>query len=294
MASTTHLHLTLVRSPWEHVFRDLILRVRRSLHIACPFLTRDAVQEVLTTLQRSGANKACKLFVLTDLRPESILTGSLDVRSLLELKRCVKRTTLFYLPSLHAKVYVANGSEAVVTSANLTGAGLAQNFEYGVLLCQRTTVGEIVRDLEEYAQLGSVVGEHDLEELASATDDLKQLRRKAERSLERKFRKALRERLQASNITLLRTRARGKTTHGIFADTILYLLARGPMKTVDLHPLVKSIHPDLCNDSIDRVIDGVHFGKKWKHYVRNAQQFLKRQGRIYFDGERWRLVNRVA
>ncbi len=290
MASTAGFQLTLVRSPWEHVFRELIPRVRASLHIACPYITQDAAQQLLTLLRRTGADKTCTFFLLTDLRPQSILTGSLDIRSLIELKRGLRRTTLVYLPSLHAKVYVVNTSEALITSANLTRAGLTQNFEYGVLLRHRRTVGEIVRDLEEYGRLGCVVEERDLEELASATDDLKQLRRKAERSLERKFGRALRERLRASNITLQRTRARGKTTNGIFADTILYLLGRGPLRTIELHPLVKSIHPDLCDDSIDRVIDGVNFGKRWKHYVRNAQQFLKRQGMIRFDRDYWRLA----
>ncbi len=61
--------------------------------------------------------------------------------------------------------------------------------------------------------------------------------------------------------------------------------------TIELHPLIQHIHPDLCDDSIDRVIEGVHFGKKWKHYVRNAQQALRRKGLIDFDGQRWiRLV----
>jgi hypothetical protein len=54
---------------------------------------------------------------------------------------------------------------------------------------------------------------------------------------------------------------------------------------------VKLTDPDLCDDSVDRVIDGVHFGKKWKHYVRNAQQYLKRSGEIEFDGSRWRLCS---
>ena len=63
------------------------------------------------------------------------------------------------------------------------------------------------------------------------------------------------------------------------------------MRTEELHPLVQLLHPDLCDDSVDRVIDGEHFGKKWKHYVRNAQQYLKRNGEIQFDGSRWHLVS---
>lgn len=62
---------------------------------------------------------------------------------------------------------------------------------------------------------------------------------------------------------------------------------------MELHPLIQRLQPDLCDDSIDRVIEGVHFGKKWKHHVRSAQQFLKRQGRIRYDGARWHLVGEL-
>jgi hypothetical protein len=50
------------------------------------------------------------------------------------------------------------------------------------------------------------------------------------------------------------------------------------------------MHPDICDDRIDRVIDGVNFGKKWKHHVRTAEQALKRAHKIEFDGERWYLA----
>ena len=76
----------------------------------------------------------------------------------------------------------------------------------------------------------------------------------------------------------------------MFCDTILYLLQRGPLATRDLHPLIQSIHPELCDDSIDRVIAGVHFGKRWKHYVRSAQHALKRRGAVLLDGGLWRLA----
>jgi hypothetical protein len=47
----------------------------------------------------------------------------------------------------------------------------------------------------------------------------------------------------------------------------------------------------MCDDSIDRVIDGVHFGKKWKHMVRNTQQFLKSRREIELREGLWRLVS---
>jgi hypothetical protein len=58
-----------------------------------------------------------------------------------------------------------------------------------------------------------------------------------------------------------------------------------------MNPMIQRIHADLCDDSIDRVIDGEHFGKKWKHAVRTAQQQLKKRGEIHLRDGRWHLTH---
>jgi hypothetical protein len=60
------------------------------------------------------------------------------------------------------------------------------------------------------------------------------------------------------------------------------------MPTVQLHKLISELHPDLCDDSVDRVIEGENFGKKWKHAVRTAQQNLKKKGEIANSEGVWR------
>jgi len=76
--------------------------------------------------------------------------------------------------------------------------------------------------------------------------------------------------------------------HTVFAQTILYLLGTlGPLTTVQLHARIAGIHPDLCDNTVDRVIDGKRFGKKWKHAVRTAQQQLKKRGVIALEEDRW-------
>jgi hypothetical protein len=127
--------------------------------------------------------------------------------------------------------------------------------------------------------------------LAAEVRELKDLFTKAERTIRNQARRAFREKLETTQVQLLRYRAKGKTIHAILAETILFLLAKGPLRTVELHPLIQQLHSDICDDSVDRVVDGVHFGKKWKHYVRNAQQSLKRSGQIRYDGEKWHLVS---
>jgi len=216
----------------------------------------------------------------------------MDLGALTELGENVPGFELTHLPSLHAKVYVADCEMAIVTSGNLTEAGLNRNVEYGVALTEEGIVREVRSDLESYASLGARVSLEDVAALSVEMEELKVLFERAQRSVRERARRAFEKKLKSTRLRLLHQRAKGKTTHSIFSETLIFLLGKGSLRTEELHPLVQLLHPDLCDDSVDRVIDGVHFGKKWKHHVRTAQQYLKRHGEIRFDGSRWHLVPR--
>lgn len=264
--------------------------VEHDLLIACPFLKLSKAREIISELERRRVHATARIVILTDLKPESALSGALDLEALTEFASSLANFELAHLPSLHAKVYVADTAMAIVTSGNLTEPGVSGNLEYGVSFTNPAVVAEIRADFEGYATLGARVSVEDVAALAREVTELKSLYQRAERSMAGRAKKAFAEKLDSTRIQLLRHRARGKTTHAIFSDTIRFLLGKGPLRTSELHPLVQLLHPDLCDDSVDRVIDGVHFGKKWKHYVRTAQQHLKRNGEIRFDGERWHLL----
>ncbi len=283
-----------IKSPWAERFYEMVGTARNDLLMASPFIKHAQVTEVANRLKGAGVASTIQASIITDLRPDSILTGSLDIEALLTFTELIPNSKVTYLPNLHAKVYVVDGHMAIITSANMTGGGLTGNFEYGAVLSDPETVTGIRQDLKQYASLGALVSRQTLELLANIALDLKELRQKAERSVRRKFKEAFDERMGVAKQELLSVRAEGKTTHRIFAETILYLLDRGPLRTVDIHPLIQQLHPDLCNSDEDRVIKGVHFGKKWKHYVRTAQVYLRRQGLIYTDGTYWRKTSSGA
>lgn len=259
--------------------------------LVSPFIKRSKTDQVMSCLQKRGVHKSVQVVVLTDLRPESALTGATDLEALVRLGNNLPKFGLTHLPSLHAKVYVADRRMAVITSGNLTDSGINRNIEYGVVSTDEKLVGAVRRDFESYALLGAKISSEEIASLFDEIRELKDLFQKAEHTIRAKARRAFKEKLEATHVRILRHRAKGKTTHALLAETILFLLARGPLSTIELHPLIQSLHPDVCDDSVDRVIDGVHFGKKWKHYVRTAQQFLKREGRIRFDGKLWHLAS---
>jgi len=280
--------IELVTSPWTDTFCDLVNTAEKDLFIASPFLSNKPLKRVVEIIKSKQSLDSIHVNIVTNLAVDSLLSGSLDVAALLHLAQSIPNSLVTYLPSLHAKIYVADTKVALVTSANLTNRGLAGNHEYGILLRDPVLVSRVRIDLARYASLGNEVSLETLAALTQASKELKAIRQKADKSVKAKLRAAFEQRTEEAKLELLKARAKGKTTHKIFCDTVLYLLEqRGPLRTVELHPLIQQIHPDLCDDTIDRVIDGVHFGKKWKHYVRISQVGLRRRGLINFDGQRW-------
>jgi len=227
--------------------------------------------------------------MLTDLSRDNILSGATDVTAIADVVKDFPTATIRFLPSLHAKVYVADETHAIVTSGNMTDSGLHRNFEYGILFNDPRTVRAIRLDVLQYASLGSPVDRAQLDGYAAAVTELRVMRQAAERSLRNRLRQEFDRRLRHFDDALLRARTAGRSAHAIFTDAILHLLRHGPMSTVELHQAIARIHPDLCDDTIDRVIDGRHFGKKWKHAVRTAQAFLRRRGDIQREGRKWQL-----
>jgi hypothetical protein len=245
----------------------------------------------MSLLQKRDIHRSLKVSVLTNINPEGVLNGSIDLEALAQLGNQLQNFELTHLPSLHAKIYIADQAMAIITSGNLTDSGISGNIEYGVVSVNEAVVREIRGDCDSYALLGARITLTEVMSLLEEIKELKGLFQKAQKTIRAQVRRAFKEKLESTQAQLLKHRAKGKTTNAILSQTIVYLLQRGPLKTTDLHPLIQRLHPDICDDSVDRIIGDVHFGKKWKHYVRNAQQFLKREGRIRFDGLRWHLVS---
>lgn len=282
--------IELLTSPWSATFFDLAKSATSHLLIASPFISSAPLNQVIEIAKKKSPTHF-RVELITNLAINSLLSGSLDIAAVLNLAQSLTNSSVTYLPSLHAKIYVADDKAAIVTSGNLTNNGLSVNHEYGVLLRDTALVSQVRDDLLQYAALGNRVSTDSLITINQAAQELKGVRQQADRTINAKLRALFKRRTESAQFELLKVRAQGRSTHRIFFDTILYLLDRkGPLRTIELHPLIQKIHPDLCNDNIEVVIGDVHFGKKWKHHVRGAQVSLRRQGLIDFDGVRWRKI----
>ncbi len=281
--------------PIGAAWRASIFQVMRSAKvdalIACPFVQQAEAEALASELTRSTAPPP-RLTFLTDLKARSALAGALDVGALICLTTALPDVSVVSLPGLHAKVYVADTTQAIVTSANLTRSGLDRNYEYGVLIESEQQVAKIRRDLERYAALGSVVRPGDLASLHAIALDVSSAYRDIERSATRDAKRRFRQVLASAEAEFLGSFVGTRTKNAVFSDCIRHVLRLGPLTTQELHDQVQKLVPDLCDNSRSLMIRGHSFGKSWKHDVRNAQVCLRRSGAIRLDHttKRWQLV----
>jgi hypothetical protein len=275
-------------SPWIESYEAFARAIRQSALLVSPFITREPLERLTSLLNNQTLPK---IRIVTNLSVDNLLQRSTDVNAIAAFCRSVPTTTVRHLPGLHAKVYIADNTLAIVTSANLTAQGLNQNYEYGIEITDASLVAQISEDLKTYSDLGSEVTLLELDQLAEISQDLYEQQIRMLTSSRRALRQEFDRRVEAAHEALMHLRAKPReSTNAIFSRTIVYLLRNGPLSTQQLHPLIQDIHPDICDDSIDRIINGVHFGKRWKHMVRSAQQSLKSQEIIRLDYEKWHLV----
>lgn len=213
----------------------------------------------------------------------SIVDGATDISALALLADKVSLVDIRHLPRIHAKVYVANEDYAIISSANFTDGGVTRNFEYGVALENPEDVSMVVANIREYAVLGGLVTRERLQRLHELVTRVRSAVQVERRAMNAALRRAVLDLEAEAELELLRSRIEGRSVNAVFSDTLRYLLKERPMTTVELHERIHEMHPDLCDDTTERVIDGQRFGKLWKHQVRTAQQHLKKSGAIEYD-----------
>lgn len=284
------MSVRLLSHPFGEVVLSRLAEASRSLFLCTPYVT-DTVFETRSARRLMQRLPRLTVTLLCNMSLKNVASGATDPRGVIRLSARARAMHINHHESLHAKVYVADSACAVVTSANLTIGGFYRNVEYGVLIEDRTVVARILADLQRYTDLGASLDPGVLERIAALAPRIQQAQTVLRTAVVRRLPPDVRREYRHLEDELLRRKLRGEgTVNAIFSRTILYVLAHGPLDTSAIHERIREIHPDLCDDRVDRVIGERHFGKKWKHAVRNAQQHLRRRGLIEWVDRRWRLT----
>ena len=282
--------VTVLTGVWQTTFESLLSSASESVTICAPYITEHGARIVRSALDRENAPELHAL-LLTDMSPLAICAGATKPAAIADMRVTFSKSRAVHLPRLHAKVYVADRARAIVTSGNLTRGGLLCNRECGLLVDDPAKAAQIDDEIAAYAALGAEIDEVTLDTMCGLAVDARDAYRAQTESASRDATRRLEAVLQSATETMMRARLAGGSVSSVFAVTIEFLLRRhGALSTVAMEPMIQEIHPDLCDDEVDRVIDGKHYGMKWKHDVRNAQQHLKRRGVIALIDGSWTLT----
>lgn len=276
--------VTLVQTPVADALAYVISRAESDLLLVSPYIGREPLERI--RVLRSG--KQLRTSLLLSATPDNALSGSVDLEAIADFL-ATDGASCFHVPRLHAKTYIADDRCALITSANLTYSGMNRNEEYGVLIEDDTLVND-ARDHFEWMSSTSIpLDLHRVHELQEILSPVKEVVANAIQEMKSVVDELTREPIERYREKLRQVRASTGTTTSIFSQVVMQVLqGAGPLTTQQIHARVQEIVPDLCDDSIDRVINDVHFGKRWKHAVRTSQQHLKKRGLlVLMEDGRW-------
>jgi hypothetical protein len=72
----------IIRNPWAATLDTLLSGVQENLLIVSPFIKLPRITRLISTLHRRGVARGLNIAVLTNIHPESVLNGALDLEAL--------------------------------------------------------------------------------------------------------------------------------------------------------------------------------------------------------------------
>lgn len=129
--------MKIITIPWKDDLMHLVANAQKSIKISSPFVKKNISDEILNCKKKSTHFE-----LITSFRLMNLYNGSLDLdglENIINSKGVVKN-----YPKLHAKIYLFDDEQVIITSANLTNGGLLNNFEFGLLTDNKDVVSESV------------------------------------------------------------------------------------------------------------------------------------------------------
>ena len=274
---------------WSSILENLFGGVKSELTVSTPFISDDGVKFLIESVSRDFKQKGF-LRIITNLSPRNITQKATNPFSFTKIYEVINLVQIFHLPNLHAKVYIRDNKEAIITSGNLTSGGLYKNFEYGISIIEDNVVKEIRNDLTDYGNLGTLLDKTSIHLLCEKYNHIYD----KGKIIDGNDVMAIENNLLQIKFDNVAIEDKAEPINAIFAKTIEYILKKnGPLKVTEIHNYIATIHPDICVEG-DRICNGVNYGSLWKHKIRTALVTLNKQSKIEHLGGRggiWQLIN---
>lgn len=272
---------------WRPNLESLASTASESLLIASPYIKVGEAQWICGKM-----HPGVEVTTLANIDADAVSTSALDIAALVVLASASSSSRIVALPSLHAKVFVADDRSAIVTSGNLTRSGLDTNIEYGVLFRDSKRVRHVRKDMMDLARLGSSVSATAIAELEPLEAELREARAHVDESAAPSAKRRFEDAVSQAQPAFAGTHVGNRSAHAVFGDAIKFVLASGPRTTTAIKQEVRMLLPALCDDRKHFFINGEPYGREWHRRLRHAQQHLKRKGIVAYDSKRktWQLA----
>ena len=268
----------LLSRAWRDELACVASSANQSVLVVAPFI-KYAEASWFCNLLRPGV----EVITLSNLDPSAVGAGSLDLNALRCLAEASISSRLVALSNLHAKVFVADETAAIVTSGNLTKSALDSNFEYGVLFREASVVTDIRNDMLSFARLGSELDVETIAELVPLETELRQVYAEVVALETPASKLKFTEVLRQAKPAFAATQVGGRSSYAVFGEAIQFVLAQGPQTTKAIQLEVSRLLPALCDETEVFFIKGEPYGKAWKRRFRHVQLDLRRKGILEYD-----------
>ena len=167
--------IDLLMGDWSKAFSKSASQSKNLIRIISPFITEQGVQALLSRIK----NKT-ELKIITRMNGKDFLKNVSDIDSLIKLTKDGYRIRA-QKKTLHTKIYLFDKSSGIITSSNLTNAGITKNSEVGVLLTQKNKVNELIIHFENVWD--ALQPDFSIDELVKIRDELNIIRFSSEGSI---------------------------------------------------------------------------------------------------------------
>ncbi|MDR2201680.1 MAG: phospholipase D-like domain-containing protein [Clostridiales bacterium] len=128
---------TIINNPYYSEFLTLSANARRSVRLCAPFVKVDVITDILNVVQDN-----VKVDLITKVDLKSYHSNVSDIAAL--QSTLSRGGNVYNCSNLHAKVYLFDDTNCIITSANLTTSGFQKNVECGVVTGESSLVGSAV------------------------------------------------------------------------------------------------------------------------------------------------------
>lgn len=148
-------------------FMQLVENSNEEIKLCVPFIKENIVDDIFTYKKPD-----VRIRMITNVKLMSFYKKVLDINGLLKI--ISSNGILYNYPILHAKMYIFDDNKLIISSANLTEAGLKKNKEYGIITDERDLIKIANDDFDNICNdeiTGKVKKEH-LDEIQKIIDSL--------------------------------------------------------------------------------------------------------------------------